>query len=97
MNMKNEPYDLDALRAAWQPCCRRVDSLLQASDGADYRLPSRRDLRRPQALSYTVALMLLGVGSAALMPAPRYDYVLGTHASHPEVAYRNTQTMLQNL
>ena len=66
--MKNEPYDLDALRAVWQPCCQRVDSLLQASDRADYRLPSCRDLRRQEYCGYAVNYAVAAAVAAFLLP-----------------------------
>lgn len=56
-----------------------------------------RRTRRGRTAAYLLALLLVGAGTAAALPAHRYDYVLGAHASHPDVAYHNTMVMLQSL
>lgn len=54
-----------------------------------------RRMRRLRTAAYILALLLVGVVTTAAMPAHRYDYVLGTHAAHPDIAYHNTVELLQ--
>ena len=56
-----------------------------------------RRTRRLRTAAYILALLLVGVVTTAALPAHRYDYVLGAHASHPDIAYNNTMVMLQSL
>lgn len=56
-----------------------------------------RRTRRLRTAAYTVALLAVAAMATAAMPAHRYDYVLGAHAAHPDVAYRNTQALLMSL
>lgn len=57
----------------------------------------RRHTWQLRTAAYCCALLLVGLVTSAALPAHRYDYVLGTHADHPEVAYCNTLAILQAL